>query len=216
MIYIKRLNTCVIKIPKTASCATTHFLYENVCTEEDVLSKIFTWTGTEYARIYHKNSPPLPHSHVDSTYVIEHNIVPKDAHFIGVIRNPFHRQLSLYLHRIRDSRYPVKIPSPKHFRSLIVNGVFQDKPQQAQPQTSFITKDLKHTYWLHDNLEQHLLDFCKSHDIEVKSPLRVINKSPGDTAKLIDVFYDDSLKEEVYQAYKEDFELYYSLLEKYK
>jgi len=181
-----------------------------------VLSKIFTWTGSEYVKIYNKNSPKLPHANVDSTYVIEHGIVPSNAHFIGVIRNPLHRQLSLYLHKVRDGFYSVKLPTPKHFKSLIVNGVFQDKPQQAQPQCSFISKDLHHTYWLHDNLENHLLDFCKDNGIEVKSPLRVINKFPGDTSRLVDVFYDEQLKQDVYKAYKEDFELYYSLVDKYK
>jgi hypothetical protein len=193
----------------------THFLYENACSEEDVLSKIFTWTGSDYVKIYNKNSPRLPHANVDSDYVIKHNIVPRDAHFIGVIRNPLERQLSLYLQRIVEGKYSVKTPSPKHFKTLVINGIFQDKEPQGLPQCSFISKDLKHTYWLHDCIEKHLLDFCSNNSIPIKSELRVISRSPGNTKELIKVFYDDELLKQVQDMYKEDFALYNSLLDKY-
>lgn len=194
----------------------SRFLYENVCYEEDIISKLLIWTGTEYARIYHKNSPPLPHSHVDSSYVIEHNIVPETAHFIGVIREPLERQLSLYLYRIRDAKYEVRLPSPEHFRSLFIDGMLKDKTQQMQPQSTFINKELSHTYWLFDTVDKHLTDFCITNNIEIKSPLQVMNRSPGNTKKLVDIFYTEELKNQVREAYEEDFILYNKVLNIYK
>lgn len=193
----------------------THFLYENVCTEDDIISKIVKLDSNSNSYVKIRNVA-VPHTHVDSTYVIEHNIVPSDAHFICVIREPLERQLSLYLYRIRDGIYPVRIPSPEHFRSLFIDGRLKDSTQQMQPQSTFINKQLSHTYWLYDNVEKHLIDFCVTNNIEITSPLQVMNRSPGNTKKLVDIFYTEELKNQVREAYEEDFILYNKVLNTYK
>lgn len=209
MIYIKRFNFCFIRIPKNASSSIMLFLYENMCTEEDMISRMFEWDNTKYKKIYYKNCPMLPHSHIDSNYLITNSIVKSDASFYGVVREPLERTLSLYLYRIRDGVYGNIPPSPEHFQSLFVNGVFQDTPQQMQAQSTFLPDT--GTYWLYDNVETNLKDLCYNYGIDIKSSLKILNKSPGDTKKLIKYFYSSTLIDKVQTAYMQDFLLYEKL-----
>lgn len=211
MIYIKRLNFCYIRIPKSASTTVMTFLYNNICDPaEDIVSRAFEWDNDIYNKLFCLNCPTLPHSHVDVTYVIDNAIVPSSAIFKGVVRQPYERQLSLYFYRIRGGVYGHKKPSIAEFRSKIIDGVLQDHPQQMQTQSSF----LKHKnitigdYWLCDNIQQQLYDFCETHSIPIKVPLSCINKSPGNKKQLIDIFYTAELKAQVKNRYYEDFQLY--------
>ena len=212
MIYIKRLNTCFIRIPKNASSSVVWFLYNNVCTEEDTFSRISKVFGIGKS----VNGPDLANSHADATYLINNDIVPASASFLGVIREPLERQLSLYLFRIRDGNYGLQKPSPEHFRSLLINGILPDSPQQMQSQSSFIPSNLKRTFWLCDRLDYHLQDFCLEHNIITEKPLQILNKSPGNTKKLVNVFYNAYTKKQVEHTYYDDFQLYYSLVDYYK
>jgi hypothetical protein len=219
MIYIKRLNFCYIRVPKNASSTVMTFLYNNVCdTREDIASRAFEWDDTKYEKVYYLNCPVLPHSHVDATYVIDNNIVPSTATFKGVVRQTYERQLSLYFYRIRNGIYGHKKPSVAEFRSKIIDGVFQDKPQQMQTQTSFLAYkgNVLGDYWLFDNINKHLYDFCESYSIPVKTSLNTINKSPGNKKELVEIFYTPELKAQVKAKYYEDFELYERLKDLYR
>ena len=206
MIYIKRFNLCFIRIPKNASSSAMHFIYHNMCEDEDVVSRMYEWNDDKIEKLYYKNCPVLPHSHIDSKYVVEQGIVPESAHFIGVIREPLERVLSLYLYRIRDGQYGPILPSPKHFRSQFADGVFNDTPQQTQPQHTFLPSNGE--FWLYENINDHLLDLCSRYGVEVKEPLLRLNKSPGDTKQLIKHFFTPELIESIQHKYAEDFELY--------
>lgn len=211
MIYIKRFNLCFIRIPKNASSSAMHFIYHNMCEDEDVVSRMYEWNDDHIEKLYYKNCPKLPHSHVDAKYVVENDIVPSDAHFIGVIREPIERFLSLYLYRIRDGEYGPILPTPKHFQSLFDGGVFRDTPQQIQKQSTFLPENGE--YWLYEDVEYHLHELCNRYNVEVKHPLQRLNKSPGETKKLIKHFFTEQLIESIRQEYAEDFELYERLLD---
>ena len=177
-----------------------------MCEDEDVVSRMYEWNDDKIEKLYYKNCPVLPHSHIDSKYVVEQGIVPESAHFIGVIREPLERVLSLYLYRIRDGQYGPILPSPKHFQSQFVDGVFNDTPQQTQPQHTFLPSNGE--FWLYENINDHLIDLCSRYGIEVKEPLLRLNKSPGDTKQLIKHFFTPELIESIRHKYAEDFELY--------
>lgn len=214
---MKKYNICFIRIPKTASSSIMHFLYENLCDENDVVSRMYEWNDDVVEKKYHLNCPVLPHSHIDARYAIENEIVPKTAAFIGTIRDPIEKQLSLYLYRMTQGRYGSMKPSPEHFRSLMKYGSVMDKPQQMQSQSSFLEyeKDTKKVWWLYDNIENHTRELCEQLNVEIRQPLLTLNKSPGDTKKLIDVFYTQSIKDEVKEKYAEDWKIYEELKEKH-
>jgi hypothetical protein len=206
MIYFKRLNTCFIRIPKNASSSAMLFLYDNVWHKEDTISRMYRWNEHEYDKTYHENCPVLPNAHVDAKYVIDNGIVPATAQFYGIIREPLERCLSLYLYRIRDGRYGKILPSPEHFQSLFKYGVLQDTPQQMQIQSTFLNETGK--YWLYEDIEKQLTDFCAQHNIKISVPLQLLNKSPGDTKRLVPIFFSNKVLTEFKIAYQKDFELY--------
>jgi flagellar basal body rod protein FlgB len=211
MIYIRRLNFCFIRVPKTASQAILYFLYKNVYTKHDITSKNFNLNKLTNTLAFTEHNISLTTGHLTAQEIIENNIASSDTNFYAVIRCPFERQLSLYMYKIKNNDYGKVYPSPKHFRSLIKKGVLHDKkPYRTLPQHKFLEFNgiSMGTWWSYNNIEQNLYEFCKSNNINITYKLETINTSPGKKDKLIDIFYSADLKQDVYLAYKKDFEIY--------
>ena len=185
-----------------------HYLYNNAC---DPSEDVITHGITEYPnRVSFINCEPLEHSHVDVKFAIENLNVPPDSRFVGVIRHPLEKQLSLYLFRILRGVYKNK-PTPEHFRSLLVNGeLTDDKYWQTQHQHTFLeyNDQLIGEWWLYEKVEAHLHDFMNQYGLVEKIPLQKLNTSPGSKKDLIDVFYDEETKKMAMTAFEKDFELY--------
>lgn len=216
MIYVKRLNFCFIRVPKNASSTIMHYLYQNVCDQkEDIITRGFT----DYpARILCINCPRLEHSHIDTQFAIDKLKILPDARFVGVIRNPLERQLSLYMFRILKNIYGAK-PSPEHFRSMLDNGELKDdQPWQTQHQHTFLEYDGNTIgeWWSYDNVDQHLSEFMKEHGIVERVPLQKLNASPGTKTDLIDIFYDADSKARAMKAFAKDIELYEKVKSRWK
>lgn len=216
MIYVKRLNFCFIRVPKNASSTIMHYLYQNVCNQKE---DIITQGITEYpARISFINCPRLEHSHVDAQFAIDKLKIPADARFVGVIRNPLEKQLSLYMFRILNNIYGVK-PSPEHFRSMLDNGELKDnRPWQTQHQHTFLeyNGNTIGEWWLYDNINDYLCEFMKEYDIVERVPLQKLNASPGTKGNLIDIFYDADSKAQAIKAFAKDIEIYEKAKERWK
>jgi hypothetical protein len=211
MIYIKRLNVCFVAIPKTASSSMRNALMKNVVNwdEDNVLRE---------NKIIHSNTK----------YIIENNLAPRNAKFIGVIREPFERQLSAYMFcwDWYSSQKIIEVPenpTPEHFKKMYTeesdNGIpyyweFMGKTGGLS-QASYINPVLNHEFWLYEDLEDHFEEFKKEYDITQSAKLEVINKSLRDpkvtTKSFIDKFYDDELKSIVQDIYANDFKLYNEL-----
>jgi hypothetical protein len=219
MIYIKRFNLCFVEIPKTASQSIRHAFFKNVVDwNEDSISGL-------YSADVHK-------IHSNSRYIIRNNLAPRNAKFIGVIREPLERQLSAYLycwwrHKGEGTYKPYRIddrPNPKHFLEIYTkeslnNGrpyfwEFMGKTG-SESQSSYINPGLNHEFWLYDDLETHFEEFKQEYNIDSNCKLQVINKSsinPEITTKsLIDKFYTDELKDVMKKHYADDFKLYNEL-----
>lgn len=216
MIYIKRLNFCFIRIPKNASSAVMHYLYQNAC---DPAEDMITQGITEYpARISFINCPRLEHSHVDAQFVIDRLKVPLDTKFVGVIRNPLEKQLSLYLFRIVNNVYGNVKPSPEHFRSLLNDGELKDDASfQTQHQHTFLQYNGQAIgeWWLYENIGNHLSTFLNEYNIVETIPMQKLNASPGNKKDLINIFYDTDSKSRAIKAFAKDIELYESIKEKW-
>jgi hypothetical protein len=208
MIYINRFNLCFIRIPKNASSSVMDYIYSELCDETDRVSRAFEWDDSQYHKVYHVNMPPLPHSHVDARYAIENGIAPASANFYGIVRQPFERQLSLYLYRQLGGRYKTP-PSIEEFRRKLVDGVLQDKPQQMQPQHTFLeySEPIDANWWVLDNISEHLREFSNTYGGNIHN-FKHLNRSPGQKNELVDLFYTPQLKQAVTRAYEKDFELY--------
>lgn len=208
MIYVKRLNFCFIRVPKNASSSVMHYMYHNVC--DPTVDMISHGITTYPDRVSFINCPRLEHSHVDVKFVIDELKVPKSSRFVGVIRHPLEKQLSLYLFRIREGVYKVP-PSKEHFNSLLIDGELSDhRYWQRQHQHTFLEYDNEciGEWWLYENLTHHLNTFMNEYGLEEKIPLQNFNVSPGSKPSLIDVFYTATSRAQAEKAFEKDLELY--------
>jgi hypothetical protein len=221
MIYIKRLDTCFLRIPKTGSQALLLFLEQNVVDRSsDIVSRP---ARQEYINKYKDlkhNKDPLnceinfPTAHITAQFTIDNNICTPNTRFIGVIRDPYEKQISNYIYRIRQKKFDVKQEDLiKDFRERIKTGLLADelKKHHLIPQSDFFKYDGNYLTnidpWLYEDFHNKLYTFCSSNNISVVSQLREVNMSPGNKKKLIDILYTPELKQLVYSVYKEDFEL---------
>ena len=190
------------------------YFYKNICdTKTDIISHGIT---TYPEKISFINCPKLEHSHVDAKFAIDELNVPNNAKFIGVVRHPLERQISLYLFRIRRGEYSCgKHNMPKHFRSKLINGELQDhQPCQMQHQHTFLeyAESINGEWWIYERVEEHLTNLMKEYGIEQKLNFGYLNKSTqslGKSKELIDVLYDDDTKKLAEKAFEKDIDLYY-------
>jgi hypothetical protein len=183
MIYLPKRQKCFVLIPKNAS----ESLRELFKDREDMV------------RIKIDNN-----DHVDVNTAINAGIVHLDTKFIGIVRNPFERQLSLYLYRQRDKRYTEKL-SVEDFRSKIITGCIKDHPWQMQLQCTYMEYNGTNVgkWYRYENAAQS----CAEYGV-----LPQINKSSNrNTKDLVDVFYDADSKKAVETYWQRDFELYESV-----
>jgi hypothetical protein len=193
MIYIKRHNLVFIRVPKTASTSIAHHIINNLVCEDDLN---LAWR-VSYSKINN--------SHMTAKFAIDNNLVPANAHFIGVIREPLERLLSLYFARYGEGRYQEKL-SVENFRIKASRGFIDDHPHQMRLQSNFLEAGDK--WWLYDNLEHHIKLFNKKYNID--GALEKHNQSivKYKTKDLIYKFYDTKTREAVLNYWQKDVELY--------
>tara|TARA_R110000787_G_scaffold36891_1_gene94010 strand:- start:211 stop:942 length:732 start_codon:yes stop_codon:yes gene_type:complete len=239
MIYIKRFDTCFLRIPKTGSQSLHLFLEKNVIDfSNDVIARPILQTFQDpYQDVKLKKESlntliEFETAHVTAQFVIDNGIATPTTRFVGVIRNPYERQISNYLYRIRRQQFDTPKNSEEfisNFRKVIKDGILSIALYPAPHQKK--AKEIRHYHtmkqidffryrgdlldniniWILDNLKLHLNEFCNYNNIEIIYELPHINKSPGNKRNLVDILYTTELKERVYEIYKEDFELYYKL-----
>jgi hypothetical protein len=216
MIYIKRFNLCFVFIPKTASISIREFLVEEMVDDKKDVVEGY------YDSNIHK-------IHYGSRYIIRNHLAPRNAKFIGVVREPFERQLSAYLFSWKTLWHSGYRPCPRepsleHFKeiyqpyNLTADGrpafwEFMNK-MGSEPQSTYIDRGLNHEFWLYENLEDHIENFKKEYGIRSDAFLRKLNSTHEDditTKSLIDKFYDEELKDIIRKQYANDFKLYNEL-----
>jgi hypothetical protein len=216
-----------LRIPKTGSQSLQLFLQQNVGDfSEDVIARPISKTSSnqfvdvKLRKIPHNTNVEFKTAHVNAQFTIDHGICTPNTKFIGVIRNPYEKQISNYIYRIR--RNEINVPRDHNqfidnFREAVKTGILsiEKKEYHTEKQADFFKYNgslLENAEpWLLDDLEKKLVSFCENYGIDIKFPLDHINRSKGDKKELIDKLYSEELKEKVRDAYKEDFELYNKL-----
>ena len=240
MIYIKRLNTCFIGQSKTGSTSTNIFFIMNFLQQEDVLSP-FTLPSADLRRLnFHPVQKAIQFDYLtkgskeqislnfyidiikkqvnSAEFVLENGLVPLDANFITIIRDPFEKLLSSYFHKYhkKERTYHLNC-TPKEFRNILKDSLDKSIPQNERSlarsrQTRVLEYDteINREYWCFDYLQKHVDEFATRHNIEVRYPL--IHKgrtiTDGYTKDYIEKYYDDETKKLVSEYYVKDFKLY--------
>jgi len=205
MIWIKRHDFIFVKIPKNASEAASLYLQQNVSCCEDV----FTLDNGFQQNIF---PPHASHCHMDIKYMLDNHLCTNTNTFVGVIRDPHERLLSLYLYRCRQNRYGVKA-TPEDFRKRAYNGFIVDHPWQMQLQSTFLTGALHKEYWCYDNIHYHVSLLPRRFNFVERHPFQTVNKSvPNiDTKSLVDTFYDQHTRSAVDKYWADDIDLYHEV-----
>ena len=186
-----------VKIPKTATEAMAAYL-QPYANDEDVFSH-------DNGFDLNLNDPHRTHSHMDMNYILKHGLATRDNRFVGVIRNPYERLLSLYLYRQRQRRYDSKL-SVEDFRHRARSGFIEDHVWHMQLQSTFLDNG---EYWCYDNLHSHVKKMAREFNF-YNDVLPFVNRSTVkyDTRDLIDTFYDNATRTAVNKYWERDIELY--------
>ena len=161
-----------------------------------------------------------PNCHTSATKAMKAGLVDPKSEFIGVIRNPIEKQLSLYLSKTRKMNRTSPLEPPRDplfklgindFRQRVKNWSWEGVTEyQLQSQKSFLEGAKWKTWWCYDYLEEHLYSFLTKYQIEMKVPFESLNRSVENSGAkdFIDKFYDDETLNIVQEHLKEDIELY--------
>jgi hypothetical protein len=221
MIYIKKINTCLVRVPKAGSQSLLMFFFKNLYDETtDKISRMPGLSEDKMSLTFEKNPDwPFKSSHITVSNLIDHNIVDKSANFIAVVRNPLEKFLSLYFYFLRMGKYDNVIPSKEHFHSMFNAGTYMRvKEHHIIPQHKFLefNGETIGNWWSFDFLNEHVNELCNEHSIYPKYKFQHLNKSPGNKSKLINHFYSDDLIRDIKTIYQNDFDLYEETTEKYR
>lgn len=225
MIYIKRFNVCLVEIPKTASTSLRKFFIKEVFRpgEDYITYHNNPDLELDYAT-YRKNPDPnlARKVHVNSRYILKNKLAPPTAKFIAVIREPLERQLSFYLYICKLYDTKNSLINPYDFKETYkkANSIPYDNKKilidikgSMESQSSYINRSLNHEFWLYEDLDNHIEKFKNQYNIRSDAYIKKFNVTRPDsnTKDLIDMFYDDELKEIVRKQYADDVKLYNEL-----
>lgn len=215
MVICKNSKFIFLRVPKNASTSLATFFVKGYCGKNDIYS------GIGDSRIKRHNFPDAVHSkfregyrviHMTLNEIIDNQVIDesfaRQCKIIGVIRDPFDRQLSLFFFKNRGKGKN----SPENFRRSIQNGYVEGDLNNQILQSDYlkIGNESVGEWWLYDNLNEHLAEFQSqyplSKNVELphyKSSFRKnINKQ-----EQIDYYYNEETKQAVREYYAKDFEL---------
>lgn len=219
MIHCPKYNFNFLRIPKNASSSVADFLVRNYA-ENGERTSIWTEVNdagiTDYKfnpKIQKKYAEKYRWIHMTLQELVRHEIIPEEKAAsmdnIGIIRNPYERQLSLYFFLKRGREKSVD-----QFRTIMQDGYYLTDPNNKILQTDFtkLNGEDVGTWWLYDNLATHLNEFVASKGISIryKLPKHKSTWKPKDPV-LIEQFYDQATKDAVQRYFEADFEKYYEL-----
>lgn len=212
MISIRRFGFNFISVPKNGSTSIRRFFIDNVVQLEDVYADYYQSETERWSR--NLSSEHARYSHMDLQYAIDNDLIDPLETIVAVVREPFERLLSLYLYRFKQGALNEK-PSVEHFRRSVADGYLPDQPWQNQTQASFLRYNGKPLgkWWLFEDIDYRLVQFCLKRRIKMRVPPRRQNVSlkSYETRDYLTTFYDKATTEAVARYYAEDIELYHKV-----
>lgn len=213
MVICNRYNFIFLRIPKNASTSLAAWFVNNCCDGGDKYTQINDAgiRNTNMSqKVLDKHRKHYHFIHMTLQELVNDGVITfQEAltkEVIGVFRNPFHRQLSLFFFLGGDK-------SPERFREMFKNGCHESDPSNQITQTQYVSLagslGANVRVWSYDNINIHLDEFKNRNKIEEKFPLKTYksNKKPTDMNSLEGVYYDARTREAVREYYKEDFRI---------
>lgn len=200
-------NLIFLRIPKNASSSVAEYFVHQCDKKQDA------WTMLPESGIRENNIPrntiiryayQYQYMHLTLEQIIEEGLLTleqaKNMKKIVVIRNPFERQISLYLFLCKIQN---KLPDPLDFRKEFNSGKHITDITNKYTQLDYIKLKDKLApnviFWKYENLSKHTNN---------KLPSRNISNKPSSMEDLAKLYYDDNTYSAVFEYYKEDIDLY--------
>jgi hypothetical protein len=205
-------NFIFLRVPKNASSSLAEYFVRNKCNKE-----IDMWTSVNDCGIKENKVPKdvikkyayhYRHIHLTLQELVDNALITpteaSDMTKIVVMRNPLHRQLSLFFFLCRNQK---RNNTPEEFRKMFANGKHESDTNNVYTQTEYAKLDGV----IADNV-----DFWKYEDIGLKisdklSTFKSNTRPKKDIDKLVVEYYDDATRQAVLDYYAEDMKIYESL-----
>lgn len=215
MVICKSQKFIFLRVPKNASTSLATFFVKGYCDKDDIYS------GIGDSSVSRQNIPDSIHTkyrkgyriiHLTLNELIQNQLIDesfaRDCRIIGVIRDPFDRQLSLYSFKNRGKGNN----SPEDFRRMFRNGYCDDDLNNRIPQSDYlkIGDESVGEWWLYDDLNEHLKTFQAKYPMTRTIDLPHYKSSfrkNVDKQEQIDYYYNDEVKNAVREYYAEDFKI---------
>ena len=208
------------RIPKNASTTVAaHFIENAFDSRRDVCTRIPEFDNSKNinfpTEVYHKHIQDWHYVHLTPQEIIDGGIVTADQvrsmNLINIIRDPFERQISLFLW-IASTMSGSKDPDTlkKFFRKKIMNGYYKGDGSNMIRQYDYGTVEGEHIAecWLFEEFPQRLRTFCLDRNI----PYWTLSHEKSLNIKQHDMsYYDDATYEAVATYFAKDIELYNKL-----
>lgn len=211
MVISNKYNFVFLRIPKNASTSLATWFVKNCCDENDRYTQIgdsgIKNTNIE-DRVIKKHRTQYHFIHMTLQEIVDDEVLDRNElqskEVFGIIRNPYHRQLSLFFFLPGEK-------NPHRFREIFKNGYHETDVSNKILQSDYLKLDdqIVGNAWNYLNINEHLNNFMKEKQIEEKFPLMQYksNKKPKDMHALEIEYYDEKTRRAVYEYYEEDFKL---------
>ena len=205
-------NFIFLRVPKNASSSLAEYFVRNKCNKETDMWTMVNDCGIRENKIpkdvVRKYAHQYRHIHLTLQELVDNELITSteanDMKKIVVIRNPLHRQLSLFFFLCRNKK---RDNSVSEFRKVFSSGKHESDSNNVYTQTEYAKLDGV----IADNVE-----FWKYEDIGKKitnqlSTFKSNTRPKKDIDELVAEYYNDATRKAVLDYYAEDMKIYESL-----
>jgi hypothetical protein len=204
-----------LRVPKNASSSVSQWLAKNYVKAGDAMTEVNDGAvqaqGIDVGELRKKYKVDSHWIHMTLQELYDERIVTQqnllDYKTIAIVRNPYHRQISLYYFLCRLKK---QTASATHFREAFKQGKHHSDTNNAILQSSYTIVNGKDygTWWDFDNIPKHITEFEneKGKATFALGNLKYNAKAREEQQSM--ALYDQKTKDAVREYFDKDFELY--------
>lgn len=205
-----------LRTPKTASSSLSDFFIRNIDDPDAIYTEVedSKLPGTLDESIVSRYRPYAFYHFTLNQLIAEGVITEEQAReydVFALLRDPIDRAKSFY-YFYKKFRTPGREASLEEYKSWTNNGVFDNDANSAIRQTDLlkIGEERIGRFWLYENLEEELFQFCYNNKIVINYPLPN-HKTDTRKNRSNEIEFDIEALQGINNHFKEDCELYNKL-----
>lgn len=205
-------NFIFLRVPKNASSSLAEYFVRNKCNKETDMWTMVNDCGIRENKVpkdvVRKYAHQYRHIHLTLQELVDNNLITSveasDMTKIVVMRNPLHRQLSLFFFLCRNKKTDKSV---SEFRKVFAAGKHESDTNNVFTQTEYAKLDGKIApnveFWKYEDIGNKITDKL--------STFKSNTRPKKDIDELVAEYYDDATRKAVLDYYAEDMKIYESL-----